>query len=82
MTDTPNPRIQPWLEAQLRLAEAERTGRGVVVFTADAVYGPAIVEAERRNMTTLRTGREVVTLRLLDIDAVEWAPERRPERAP
>lgn len=76
-----DPRLAPWLECQMRLAEAERTGRGVIVITVDGTYGPAIVEAARRGMTTLRTGREVRTLRLDEVERVEWAPRRAPERA-
>lgn len=76
-----DPRIAPWLETQMRLGQAERTGRGVIVLTSSGTHGPAIVEASRRGMVTLRSGREVQTLRLDEVERVEWAPAVPPEAA-
>lgn len=73
--------VAAWLQDQMTLAKAARTGRGVVVTTADGVIGPAIVMAERRGMVALRRGREVQTLRLCDIEAVAWAPGQTPAGA-
>lgn len=73
-----DPRIAPWLETQMRLGQAERTGRGVIVLTSSGTHGPAIVTGSRRGMVTLRSGGEVQTLRLDEVERVEWAPPKRP----
>ena len=78
--------LKGWLLDQQRLAESERTGRGVLVLIdaedGPSVVGPAVVERAERAMVALRSKDGTRVYRLGDVARVDWAPPVKPEVKP